>query len=243
MNTELIMAYDKLFIGITDRLPTVFFSSNISPQILHLQAIELFRYAFDHMLHWPPTVVRDYLTMEVINDLKLMPVLRHIIFPEGFIREESLFYIAWLAYPQTANKNIQDVELDIYHKYLNKEIKKLPTKYFSGKRSVIRACNCLIDRINYYQPFSSADPFYAYEFFVSPGCVPFLGKSRLIKVVMALNTTPLEYFHWAMRNSQRTEILFSYFKFMLQYRPLKDANEIVESVKEDETPILGEEDE
>ena len=242
MKQDLIMAYDNLFIGLTDRLPTMYFSSNINPRLLHLQAIELFRYAFDHVLHWSPTVVRDYLTMEVINDLKLMPVFRHIIFPEGFVREESLFYIAWLAYPQTVNKTIQDVELEMYHKYLNKEIKKLPTNYFSGKRSVVRACNCLIDRINYYQPFSSSDPFYAYEYFVSPGCVPFLGKSRLIKIVIALNSTPLDYFHHSLKPSQRNNILFSYFKFMLQYKPMMDAKEIVKSVNEDEEPILGEED-
>lgn len=242
MNTDLIMAYDDLFIGLTDRLPTTFFSSSINPKILHVQAIDLFRYAFDHILHWSPTVVRDYLTMEVINDLKLMPVFRHIIFPDGLVREESLFYIAWLAYPQTVNKRIQDVELETYHKYLNKEIKKLPTNYFSGSRSVERACNCLIDRINYYQPFQSSDPFYAYEFFVSPGCVPFLGKSRLIKIVIALNTTPLDYFHQSLKQSQRCRVIYNFFKFMLQYNPMKDASEIVANVHEEEAPIFSEED-
>lgn len=245
MRKEMIMAYDELMIGLTDRLPITFFS-NTNSDASHAAAIDLFRYAFDHYLHWSPKEIRDYLTFDVINDLKLMPVFRYIKFPDGFIPENSLFYIAWLAYPETINARIQDVELAVYHKYLNKEIKKLPALYFTGERGIQRACNCLIDRLNYYQPFSSTDSFYVYEFFVSPGCIQFLGKSRLIKIVIGLNATPLEYYYRSLIPSQRDPVMFSFFDFLLQYKAIRDEEELNainnNVIASDDTPLISEED-
>lgn len=241
LTRELIMAYDELFIGLSDRLPIKFFS-NISSAICHATALELFRYALDTRLHWSPTEIRDYLTMEVIDDLKLRPVFRYINFPNGLIKESSLFYIAWAIYPQTQNKSIADMELVTYRKYLDGAIKKLPQHYFKDEFRTQRAYNCLIDRLNYYHPFSSDDPFYMYEYFVSPGCVPFLGKSKLIKICVELNINPLEFFFSALSNNQRDFIMFSFFEFMLQYNSVKEISPKLSSVTDDDEPIIIDED-
>ena len=111
ISKSLIMDYDDMFIGLTDRLPITYFS-NVSPAVCHLTALGLFKYAIESRLRWSPTEVRDYLTMEIIEDLKLTAVFRYIQFPNGLIPESSLFYIAWCLYPKTQNKSIQDVELE-----------------------------------------------------------------------------------------------------------------------------------
>ena len=243
LSRNVIMSYDDLFIGLTDRLPINIFS-NISPAVQHATALELFHYAFDTRLHWSPTEIRDYLTMEIIKDLKLQPVFRYIQFPNGLIPENSLFYLAWLIYPKTKNKSIQDVELTTYHRYLDGAIKKLPLNYFTDSYGVNRALNCLIDRLNYYQPFKSNDPFYVYEFFVSPGCVPFLGNARLLKICAMLNINPLEYFFMSLNDSQRDYLMYSYYEFMLQYDSVKKIEPMYEDtlIYDDDEPILGEDD-
>jgi hypothetical protein len=239
---DLIMAYDEMFIGITDRLPITFFS-NISSAVCHNIALELFHYAFDTRLHWSPTEIRDYLTLEIINDLKLMPVFRYIKFPNGLIPENSLFYIAWCIYPKTQNKSIQEVELQTYRRYLDGTIKKLPQHYFQDEYGPQRAYNCLIDRLNYYQPFSSDDPFYIYEYFVSPGCVPFLGKAKLIKLCVMLNLNPLEFFFKALSPSQKDFAMFSFFEFLLQYNSIKELIPQPSVIElSDDDPIITEED-
>ena len=217
---DLIVAYDELFIGLTDRLPIIFFSDS-SPNNSHHRAIQLFKYAIETRLRWSPTEARDFLTIEIINDLKLYPILHYVMFPNGLNPETSLFYIAWEMYPQTKNKEIADVELDTYHLYLNGTLKKLPKYYFTGEEGLRRAYNCLIDRINYYHPLPSDDIFYVYEYFCTKACIQLLGKSKLIKVCVLLNISPLEYFFFASRSSQRNFLLFSYFSFLKQYNAVK----------------------
>lgn len=243
LSRDLIMAYDEMFIGLTDRLPITFFS-NVSETVCHATAIHLFRYAFNTRLHWSPTEIRDYLTMEIIEDLKLMPVFRYIKFPNGLIAENSLFYIAWLVYPKTKNKTIQEMELLTYKRYLNGGIKKLPQHYFKDEYASQRAINCLIDRLNYYQPFSSDDSFYRYEYFLSPGCVQLLGKSKLIRICVLFNINPLEYYFHTLSADQRDYVMFSFFEFMLQYNSVKEitaSNDYI--LSDDVEPIIKEDNE
>ncbi len=241
LSRELIIAYDEMFIGLSDRLPISFFSG-ISPMVCHATALELFRYAFNTRLHWSPSEIRDYLTMEVIIDLKLQPVFRYIRFPNGLIPENSLFYLAWMIYPKTKNHSLTEMELITYRRYLSGAIKKLPQHYFTDDEMMRRACNCLLDRLNYYHPFSSDDPFYIYEYFVSPGCVPLLGKSKLIKICVTNNINPLEFFFTALHESQKDYIMFSYFEFMLQYNSVKSITPRDVVMTDDDEPLITEED-
>lgn len=217
---DLIVAYDEMYVGITDRLPIIYFSDS-SPSNSHHRAIQLFKYAIETRLRWSPTEARDFLTIDIINDLKLYPVFHYINFPNGLNPETSLFYIAWEMYPKTKNKEVSDVEIDTYHQFLDGIIKKLPKFFFAGEDGLRRAYNCLIDRINYYHPFPSDDPFIVYEYFCTQACIQFLGKSKLIKVCVLLNISPLEYFFCAQRSSQRNFLMFSYFSFLKQYNALR----------------------
>lgn len=214
---EIVNAYDELFIGITDRLPIVFFT-DATPKNSHNIALKMFKYAIETRLNWSPTEVRDYLTMDIINDLKLSPVFRYIIFPQGLVPEHSLFYIAWLLYPQTKNKRMCDVDMETYHKFLNGTIIRLPKFYYTGENGLIRAYNCLIDRINYLRPFSGYNDFEKYEFFFTKDCVNFLCASRLLRVCFLLDITPAEYFSSSLNTEQKKFSLFSYFLF---YKQLK----------------------
>lgn len=215
---ELILAYDELFVGHTDRLPLSFFDARM-PDNSHRLALELFRYAVESRLRWSPTEMRDYLSMEIVVLLKLRPVLRYIQFPAGMVAERSLFYIAWQLFPYTRNKEIIDVELETYQAFLDGRIYKMPKDYFTGDTGLNRAYNCLIYAINTKHPFPSDDLFSLYEFFATNDCVSFLGEMKLMKVCRMLKMTPLEYIHYALRKNQRSEVLFQYFKFLLQFTP------------------------
>ena len=215
---ELILAYDELYLGHTERLPLSFFDSHI-PGNSHRLALELFRYAVESRLQWSPSEMRDYLSMEIVTLLCLRPVLRYIRFPSGMVPERSLFYIAWQLYPRTKNKTVSDVDMETYQMFLDERLYKMPKDFFSGDKGFSRAKNCLIYAVNTKLHFPSDDLFSLYEFFATNECVTFLGEMKLMKVCRSLRMTPLEYLHSALKETQRSEVLFHYFSFLLRYAP------------------------
>ena len=101
----------------------------------------------------------------------------------------------------------------------------------------------MIDRLNYYQPFTSDDSFYTYEFFLSPGCVLLLGKSKLIRVCAMFNINPLEYYFLSLDKDHKDYLMFSFFEFMLSFNPTKEISTDADSLDSaDVTPLLDEED-
>ena len=199
---ELILAYDELYLGHTERLPLSFFDTHL-PDNSHKLALELFRYAVESRLRWTPTEMRDYLSMEIVVLLHLRPVLRYVRFPSGMVPEKSLFYIAWQLYPRTKNKSVSDVEMETYQMFLD------------GR----------IYAINSRLQFPSDDLFSLYEFFAANECVTFLGEMKLMKVCRSMRMTPLEFLHSALKPTQRSEVLFHYFCFLLRYAPREKREE------------------
>ncbi len=221
---ELILAYDELYLGHTERLPLSFFDTHL-PDNSHKLALELFRYAVESRLRWTPTEMRDYLSMEIVVLLHLRPVLRYVRFPSGMVPEKSLFYIAWQLYPRIKNKSVSDVEMETYQMFLDGRIYKMPKDFYSGDKGVSRACNCLIYAINSRLQFPSDDLFSLYEFFAANECVTFLGEMKLMKVCRSMRMTPLEFLHSALKPTQRSEVLFHYFCFLLRYAPREKREE------------------
>lgn len=217
---ELIHAYDELFLGHTERLSLSFFDQH-APINNHRLALELFRYVVETRLRWTPSETRDYLSMEIVTLLFLRPVLRYVRFPSGMIPEKNLYYIAWQLYPKTRNKTKTEVETDTYQMFLDEKIYKMPKDFYSGDKGMERAYNCLIYAINTYLHLPNDDLFSLYEFFATNECVSFLGEMKLMKVCRSLRMTPLVFLHKALKPSQRSDVLFSYFSFLLRYAPRK----------------------
>lgn len=217
---ELILAYDDLFAGNGINFPVSLFSK-YSRANCNKYCLELYRYAFETHLNWTPEAVRDKLTMDVLNSLRLSTLLPYITFPGGLDPEICLFYIAWAIYPQTRNKEIDDVELELYQAFLDNKIERLPKGYFTDEDALRRAYNCLIYCFNKYRLYNNdgfkfADRFDEYEFFSSMCCVKFLRDSNLIKVYNTLEMIPLEYFHYALNAKQKSDLFFNYFLFRCQ---------------------------
>ncbi len=212
---DLILAYDELYLGHTERLPYSFFDSR-SPENSHRLALELFRYAVETRLRWSPYEMRDYLTMDHVIILKLKPILRFVRFPAGMVPEKSLFFLAWEIYPKTKNREVADVELETYQMFLDDRIYKMPKDFFTGYEGLNRAYNCLIYAINMRRPFPSDEPYLIYEFFATKECLPFLAEMKLMKICKILRLTPLEYFHYSLKKGQKNEILFHFFQFRLR---------------------------
>ena len=218
--SDLINAYDELYINNTERFPLSFFSKQY-PDRSHKWALELFRYAVSSRLHWDKYEMRDHLDMNTVKKLKLKPLLDYIKFPVGFNPSTSLFYIAWCLYPETKNKSITDVELETYDHFLSGLIPKMPKMYFDGMEGLNRAYHCLIYAINKYKPCIENDIYYLYEFFSSVNAISFLSNIKLIKVCNAFSITPLDFIHYALPFNQRSDLFYSYFNFLLQFKSYK----------------------
>lgn len=213
----LILEYDDVFIGKRDHLSTVFFADATRPK-QHKIALELIRYAIETRLRWTPVEVRDFLSEDILQKLKLKVLLKYIIFPKAYFHEYDLFYIAWCLYPQTKNMTEEELELRVYRRLLASDTYRIPAEFFSFAEGTRRAGNCLSYAIETYHQFPKDDGFPMYEFFAGDKAVAFLKQCKLYKVCRQMFPTPLDYLHTALRTDERKKIYYSFFSFLARMK-------------------------
>lgn len=174
-------------------------------------ALQIMQYAFDTYLKWSPQELRDSLTLEIMERLKLKPFLRYIQFPPELNPRKDLFYIAWQLYPNTVHYSVKDLILRVYQNLLDKKIQKYPKEFFTGTDGLLRAQVCLQYMISQHLTFRSVREMYAY--FASHDCEKVLRKYRLFTVCCDLFESPLEYLHTALPKEQQQIFWYRFFQF------------------------------
>ncbi|MDR0287529.1 MAG: hypothetical protein LBI03_07500 [Clostridiales bacterium] len=207
-----ISEYEDLLIGNRSSMSTYYFSYNENGNMR--LALQIMKYAFDTYLHWPPDQLRDCLTMEVIDRLRLSSIIKYIIFPVELDNTKDLFYIAWKLYPGTVHFSEKDLILRVYKNLLEKKIQKYPKEFFDGRYGSIRAQVCLRFLIEQFLPFSSIEELYKY--FSTQKCVKVLRIYKLIAACRDLFDTPVEYLHKSLPKEQQNQFLYRYYDFVLR---------------------------
>lgn len=209
----LILEYDDVFIGKRDHLSTNFFADATRLK-QHRIALELIRYAVETRLRWSPVEVRDFLSEDILQKLKLKVLLKYIVFPKVYFQGYDLFYIAWCLYPQTRNMSDEELELRVYKQMLASDTYKIPAEFFSFAEGMRRACNCLSYAIESFHQFPDDDGFSMYEFFAGKLSIGFLKQCKLYKVCRQMFPAPLDFLHTALRSYQRKQVYYSFFSFL-----------------------------
>ena len=183
-------------------------------------ALHIMQYAFETYLGWTPQVLRDNLTLDILERLKLKSLLRYIQFAPELNAKEDLFYIAWLIYPETVHYGKKELTLRVYKQLLNKQLQKFPKEFFTGRDGLTRSQICLRFMIEQFLHFTSVEEMYRY--FSTEECTKTLRKYKLLVVCRDLYDTQLEYLHESLAKEQRDTFWYRYYDFSLRRRLLTE---------------------
>lgn len=213
--SSLLYTYDDIFLGNADRFPQdVFLNAGVKKRERY--ALELIRFGLEKHLHWSPYEAEDHFSLETVNFLGLSSVLRFIDFPYYMSKCFYHLYILWSIYPKLKSCSYMELEVDMYDRFLNNTVYKLPSDFFSkGDEGIARCAACLLHCIVRYQPVDAFNIYSLYEFFSTNACIEFLKQTHLSSVIIkSFEKTPLEFFHEALDEKQRSDALLYYFTFI-----------------------------
>ena len=100
---------------------------------------EVLKVIFDRYFHWTPVQIRDCLTPEIAERMKLEPLLKRIPAPDEILKDRELCYVAWYLYPKTRNVSESDLVIRVYHHLMNGDIQRFPKNYFLSQLGNLRA--------------------------------------------------------------------------------------------------------
>lgn len=213
-----ITEYEGTLVGKRKSVSTFYFSYGETGNMK--LALQIMQYAFETYLKWTPQELRDYLTLDVLERLKLKSLLRYIVFPPELNAKEDLFYIAWLLYPETIHFSPKDLTLRVYSKLLEGKLQKYPKDFFTGSDGVTRSQICLRYMIEHYLNFTTVKDLYT--FFSKEECNKTLRRYKLLVICRDLYDTPVDYIHLSLAKEQRDEFWYHYYTFQLKRRILAE---------------------
>lgn len=178
-------------------------------------ALDIIRYSLENILDWTPEQIYTNLTPEILEKLKLKPLIKKIKFPVELDSEKDLFYIACLLYPNKYQINFKELCVYLYEKILKNKISKLPKGFFALKDGEYRGILCLRYAVNKFLNFKNINEYY--DFFASPKANNFLREKRLIAACELHFLSPLDYAHKALLPYQRNNAIYLYYKFSNEF--------------------------
>lgn len=168
------------------------------------------RYALDTYLRWSRSILIKRLTMDILEKLKLKPLLRYLRYPPEYNKDNDLFYLVSYVY----DKHLPGLRLrtlHLYEKMLQGQALKYPKDYFSGIDGIRRALICLRYVINQKYPYVPACELY--ELSCTQEWNVFLKDTKLQLVWKPLFHSPVEYLHMSLSPADRNDFLFHYSEF------------------------------
>ena len=228
MRNSILYEYDAIRLGQKKEFSKTFFSG--ADVVNERIALDVFRYAIEYYLCWTPEDTARFLNMKIIEDMKLKPLHAYIRFPAELDKNEDLFYIAHLMYPNRIKYRTKDLVINAYKQILRGKKSKFMKNYMSGTKGYINACICFQYMMEQFLQFSTIKE--AYEYFASPKGAKTLKEYRLVSVCNDMFENPLEYFHTALPESQKDEFWYKYHVFN------KHNNSQIRQMKKDKSFII-----
>jgi len=212
-----IAEYEDVLIGKRKAISSYYFSYGQNGNMKLV--LQIMRYSFNTYLRWSAGQLRDCLTLEALEHLKLRTLLRHIAFPPELDRKQDLFYIAWLLYPKTVHLTEQDLILRVYKGILEGRLQKYPKEFFTGQYGLLRARVCLRYMIEQHLQFGSIPELY--EYFASPQCQRTLRMHKLLTICRDLYDSTVEYLHQTLPREQQDVFLYRFYDFQIRKEELE----------------------
>lgn len=179
---------------------------------------EALRYIFEGFLHWSPIQVRDCLNKDIVQLMKMEPLINRVPCPPELDRTRDYEYVAWYLYPETVNCNSRDLAVKVYSRILSGEISRFPKGYFDcGFKGWFRARAAFRYMLTEFMPtFESIEAVYAY--FSTPQAKDVLRKYKLTVPLRELYGSPLDYLHDSLCTAQKSEELYQKYNAIIESR-------------------------
>nr|WP_303182444.1 hypothetical protein [Lachnoclostridium phocaeense] len=218
MKIGLIVEYEDIMLG--NRRD--FSSAYVNRQTLQRDCIDLLKYVFEDLLHWTPSMIMDFTTKELLDQLHLTRIIRRLEFPPEIDPEKDLFYLPVLMYPDKLGVSKRDLVLRVYQKLLAGKLSKYPKNFFLNKDGDINACICLQYAINTDLQLESIEDLYAY-FSDKSKCSKFLHEHKLYNACREIYEYPIDFLHDSLPTEQQEELLYRYYRFKTVFEDTKKA--------------------
>lgn len=215
-NETLYYEYEQILIGNKDAFTPCFFK--YGDKTSHTYAMIVLRFAVEKYLRWNPYDMKDLISKEIIDLMKLNSIMKYINFPIEVNKDEDYYILAALAYPNIIKIDTKELVLRTYKDVLNDKISKFPKEYLTGFDGIMRAGICLQHIIKKHYGFSSNQELYA--FFISPDCIKALKKYRLNNISNEMFEYPIDFLHESLPSYQKDEFLYNFYKFLYIYNNL-----------------------
>ena len=174
-------------------------------------AKDIVHYAIAELLEWGPEEASEHLTADIVNELKLKKILRHIHFTIDIDPEKDIDYLACIAYPQYPY-NIRQQILRVYERVQNGEIDRFPKKIFEGTRGREKAAILLSEFISKNMIIESIEQLYE-KFADSANMNTMLRKAKMFSAARKLYATPLDYLHNSLPDDMRDDFLYAVWQY------------------------------
>lgn len=175
-------------------------------------ALEFLRYVIDHYLHWTPEEVRDYMSLEVIDSLKLRRVLNRIEFPPHINKKTDMFYLAHMLYPNIIQYSEEDLTLRIMKQVENGTLGKYPKGFFVGIDGLFRAFVCVHYMIDEEIQVRNIEELYQF-FSEGKKLRPIIRKYKFGNPMSDLFLSPVDMLHESLSKNQRNDFWYHFYKF------------------------------
>lgn len=211
-NTGILYEYELILLNKKNSFSPYFF--NFSPDYSEQMALEVFKYAIEYYLGWSPKEAAIYLDKDVLDMMKLSPILKYIRFPCELDSNRDFFYISHLLYPKIIKFNERELILRTYKEVLNGDLYKFPKEYLSDSMGMTRACICFQYMISQYLQFRSIKEMY--DFFSTSEGTKVLKKYRLYAICTDMFEYPLDFLHESLPINQKNDFFYRINRFNLK---------------------------
>ena len=206
---SVIMEYDDILCGVKKR-----FSKDMILNEKSVRAIG--RFAFHYYMRWTPQDIKNKLTLDVLQKLKLDKLFeKYADFPHELNAKKDTYYYAHWLYPDIIPYDIRASVLQVYQDVLNGKRNLFSMNFFNDDYALERAEICLQEALKRTE---FKNEYEMYELFADPQRAnEFLEKFRLTKPAQTYYKSAVQFLHSALPEHNKNEFWFNYFLFLPQY--------------------------
>lgn len=181
-------------------------------RLLEKASTEIIRYAIKDILRWDPQYAAENITGEIVDQLKIRTLFKHIDIPITVIQSGDYRMLMKKVFPSEVSYNLKDQAVDIYKKILNGEMKSFPNGYFKDElgREKLSAV------LNYYiatnLAASSIKELYS-DFAKGSGRIKKLDSAYIFYAYSGVYDSPLDLLHNSI-GDKKDDFLYNFYSFM-----------------------------
>lgn len=175
-------------------------------------ALFMLKTIFEKYLQWTPEQAFHYLNRDVINKLKLKPIIRYIQFPSEFDIEKDCYYIVARIYPDKFHIDKKEQTKIVYKRVLDGTASRYPKGFFEGRDGQMKALFCLKFALSEFKVFNNPEELF--KFMYEHG-EEFLKKYKLWEAfIMNYGEHPVDYLYdsFGKYNKEKYKDIYEKYK-------------------------------